>query len=240
MRKVRVYQQISLSENTEVLLNREASNHLCNVLRLKVGYTLYIFNGDGNDYEAKVVSADKRATRLQLFNAIAVNIESPLQIHLGQGISRGDRMDYAIQKAVELGVTCISPIITEYCSVKQKIIESKQEHWEKIIISACEQSGRAILPKLNDPIMLSVWLEKQTETTRLVLSPEGDARLQQLSHISPSIALLIGPEGGLSEQEVSHCLQHNFTNIGLGPRILRTETAASGSIAVIQALFGDG
>lgn len=239
MRHIRTYQNLPLEENTDIVLDRTASNHLCNVLRLKVGHQLSVFNGDGHDYAAQVIVADKRATQLHINHATTVSNESPLQIHLGQGISRGDRMDYAIQKAVELGVTQITPIITEHCSVKQKVFESKQEHWQKIIISACEQSGRARIPSLQLPTSLSDWLKNLPVATKFVLSPEAKTRLQNINSVADTIALLIGPEGGLNPTEVKHCIEHDFIDVQLGPRILRTETAACSTIAIIQALFGD-
>lgn len=230
-----VGQQASLSEN--------AMAHAVRVMRLKVGDTLTLFCGDGFDYHCALTSIEKKSAKVEVISRIAVNNESPLTIRLLQGISSGDRMDYTIQKAVELGVTEIYPLSTERCVTKLSgdRAEKRTEHWQGVAIAACEQSGRALVPQVHAPLTLTQWLGQHAspDCLNLLLNPTGAKRLATLSNPERVIHLLIGPEGGLSPAEIELASQHHFQSIVLGPRILRTETAALTAIACMQSLWGD-
>jgi len=241
MRISRFYTPLPLRVDDEIELDTQLSHYINNVLRLKQADPIILFNGDGNEYTAEVLSITKKQVIAIINSQLSIRSESPLHIHLAQGVSKGDRMDFALQKSVELGVTEITPVITERCAVKLSADrwQKKYEQWQKIIVSACEQSGRNILPTLNQPIALNKWLGQSTEQQKVMLTPGSTKYMSSLTRPVHGFRLLIGPEGGLSEQEVYTCEQTGFTSVNLGPRILRTETAALASIAIMQALFGD-
>ncbi|MDN4501490.1 16S rRNA (uracil(1498)-N(3))-methyltransferase [Alteromonadaceae bacterium BrNp21-10] len=241
MRIPRIYHPDLLAVDADVVLSADAANHLIKVLRLRLGHPLVLFNGDGNDYPAELLSTDKRQAIAKIDAKLTISQESPLKIHLGQGVSKGDRMDFVLQKSVELGVDEITPLITEHCVVKlnEERWQKKHQQWQKIIIGACEQSGRNVLPKLHAPLTLSKWMQQSTNQLRLTLHPKADARIQHLRCPKAGVRLLIGPEGGLSEQEIYQAQENGFESVLLGPRILRTETAALTSIAALQSHFGD-
>lgn len=242
-RLTRVYHEAALQLEQEFCLSDVASHHLKNVLRIQPGQALVVFNGDGCDYSATVTHVDKKGVwaRINSLNSITpVMRESPLRIELAQGISRGERMDYAIQKAVELGVSCIQPLWTERCGVKldAERLSKRMLHWQAVIINACEQSGRAVLPQLISPTDLHQWLAQPNEAElRLVCSPHGGVALPDVSYIR--VALLIGPEGGLSEAELHDAAAAGLYAWQMGPRILRTETAAVVALSLVQAAWGD-
>lgn len=217
--------------------------HAVRVMRLKVGDTLTLFCGDGFDYQCALTRIEKKSAQVEVLDRTSVNNESPLNIRLLQGISSGDRMDYTIQKAVELGVTEIYPLSTERCVTKLSgdRAEKRTEHWQGVAIAACEQSGRAMIPMVHSPVTLQQWLiEHSTELSlNILLNPVGAKKLQALPTPSQAIHLLIGPEGGLSPHEIDVAIQHQFQSIILGPRILRTETAALTAIASMQTVWGD-
>lgn len=217
--------------------------HAVRVMRLKVGDTLQLFCGDGFDYACALTSIEKKSAQVEVLSRKAIDCESPLSIRLLQGISSGDRMDFTIQKAVELGVTEIYPLSTERCVTKLSgdRAEKRTEHWQGVAIAACEQSGRAIVPTVHAPLSLVQWLGQHAspETLNLILDPVGAQRLASFSKPQHMIQLLIGPEGGLSAAEIALARQHHFQSIVIGPRILRTETAALTAIASMQALWGD-
>jgi 16S rRNA (uracil1498-N3)-methyltransferase len=241
MRISRFYTPLAMQVDDEIELDPQLSHYINNVLRLKQSDPIVLFNGDGNEYTADVLSINKKQV-IAIVNAqLSMRSESPLNIHLAQGVSKGDRMDFALQKSVELGVSEISPVITDRCSVKLSAErwQKKHEQWQKIIISACEQSGRNVLPTLNQPITLNRWLGQTTEQQKVMLTPGSSKYMSSLSRPVHGFRLLIGPEGGLSEQEIYTCEQTGFESVNLGPRILRTETAALASISILQALFGD-
>jgi 16S rRNA (uracil1498-N3)-methyltransferase len=229
-----------LSDNTAV--------HATRVLRLNVGDTIKLFNGDGLDYTCELLSVKKSEVLAKIISREAINNESPLNITLLQGISSGDRMDYTIQKAVELGVALIQPLNTERSVVKLSAerAEKRLEHWQNVVRSACEQCGRAKIPKVVAPVSLTAWLgayiyeaSRVSSVTRIILNPIGAKQLSTLPKTTQSIQLLIGAEGGLSQVEIDLAASHGFQSITLGPRILRTETAALAAIATMQALWGD-
>jgi 16S rRNA (uracil1498-N3)-methyltransferase len=202
-----------------------------------------LFNGDGNDYVCKFVSVQKSSITAQVISAAFVTNESPLNIILLQGISSGDRMDYTIQKAVELGVREIFPIATERSVVKLDATraEKRVEHWQQVVISACEQSGRAFVPKVHAPLTLKAWLSQHPHASscRILLNPIGAKQLTNIAKPQQSIELLIGAEGGLNPTEIEIATAHGFQSILLGPRVLRTETAALAAMACMHTLWGD-
>jgi len=241
MRVSRFYTSASLAADSELTLDADVGHYIARVLRLRVGDPLVLFNGDGSDYSAEITDINRQVVSVLINTQLFLHNESAFHIHLAQGVSKGDRMDFALQKSVELGVSEITPVVTQRCVVNlsQARWEKKHEQWQKIIISACEQSGRNIIPTLNPVVTLAKWLQQPTNAQKIVLSPNAS---QYMSHISKPIngvRLLIGPEGGLSEQEVYTCEQTGFFLANLGPRVLRTETAALASISILQSLFGD-
>ncbi len=240
MRIPRIYTPQSLTVNSIVSLDAEAANHVGRVLRMQTGQILQLFNGDGFDYQTEITDVSKKQVSVKLLDCTETTVESPLAIHLGQGISRGDRMDFAIQKAVELGVTEITPLFTERCGVKLEgeRLSKRTEQWQKIAISACEQSGRSKVPKVHAPLSLAQWLAQDTKELKLTLDPRASATIKTLIP-AKAIRLVIGPEGGFTEHEIAATAAAQFQGIQLGPRILRTETAALTAISALQLQFGD-
>ncbi len=243
MANLRFFTDSPLVLNTDIQLSENAAAHATRALRLNVGDHAIIFNGDGFDYECTLTSVKKNAVTATITGAKAIDNESPLNITLLQGISSGDRMDFTIQKAVELGVRLIQPINSQRSVVKltHDRAEKRVEHWQNIAISACEQSGRAFVPKILAPLSLENWLSQNPYncTTRILLNPIGAKRLTEIKEPASTIELLIGAEGGLSQTEIDLACSQHFQSIVLGPRILRTETAALTAISVMQALWGD-
>jgi len=240
MRVPRIYQQGALIVGQTCLLADDAANHVGRVLRMQANQALELFNGDGNNYQALIVEVGKKTVSVAIKDVLANPVESPLRIHLGQGISRGDRMDFAIQKAVELGVAEITPLFTERCGVKldAERAEKKREQWQKIVMSACEQSGRSVVPVVNPLTHLDKWLEQETKELKLTLDPWAKDTIKTLTK-AQAVRLVIGPEGGFSDKEVQQTQQAGFTAVQLGPRVLRTETAALTAIAALQLQLGD-
>lgn len=241
MRVSRIYYPYELSVDTQINLTDDATHHLANVLRAKPGQGIVLFNGDGNEYSAELLEVAKRKVVANVDSKLSLSIESPLDIHLGQGISRGDRMDWVLQKSVELGVSEITPLITERCGIKlnQQRWLKKHEQWQKLIISACEQCGRNVLPTLYPPTMFADWTTLSTNQLRLTLHPRAQKAFRHISVPPAGARLLIGPEGGFSEQEIYQTEQNGFQTIQLGPRVLRTETAAIAAITALQSIHGD-
>ena len=241
MRISRIYYPFELSIDTYITLTEDATNHLANVLRAKTGQAVVLFNGDGSEYSAELFEVTKRKVVVRIDSKISISIESPLSIHLGQGISRGDRMEWVIQKSVELGVTDITPLITERCAVKLSTDRwaKKHQQWKKLTISACEQCGRNVLPVLHAPSLFADWVSQSTNQVRLTLHPRAEKAFRHVSMPPAGARLLIGPEGGFTEQEIYQTEQCGFQTIQLGPRVLRTETAAIAAISAIQAIHGD-
>lgn len=241
MRIPRFYIDQDLVVDANLELSSELAHYIGNVLRLKIGAPIILFNGNGNDYPAEIVDIHKRKATAVVNSQISLSLESPLHIHLGQGVSKGDRMEFALQKAVELGVTEITPIITENCNVKldQTRWEKKYQSWLKLIIAACEQSQRNVLPQLHMPVSMQQWLGQTSELSKVILAPGAKTYLGNLPKPQKGFRLIIGPEGGLSEQEVYTAQELGYQASNIGPRILRTETAAIASIAILQSHFGD-
>lgn len=241
MRIPRFYTPQSLHADDEITLEESVSHYICNVLRLRENSPIILFNGNGADYTADIISSHKKHTTAIINAQISLSVESPLKIHLAQSVSKGDRMDFALQKAVELGVSEITPVLTEFCNVKlsQDRWQKKHEQWQKMIISACEQSQRNCIPNLHPTITFSQFIKTSTTKKRIILAPGSPTYLSGLARHSQGFQLLVGPEGGFSEQEVYTAEQIGYTTVNMGPRILRTETAAMTSISVLQALHGD-
>lgn len=228
--------------STSALLDLPAAahRHAVQVLRLKAGASLRLFNGAGLEYEAVLEQVTKKSSSIRLGHKVEINNESSLSMILLQGISRGERMDYALQKAVELGVNSIIPVVTERCNVPLSSgrADKRLAHWQGVMISACEQSGRSVLPKLSQIMTLEQAIESNDEHCCLVLEPLAVTGFTQLPP-QDSVVLLIGPEGGLSDQEIEQANSAGFQSIRFGPRVLRTETATVASLAVIQTMWGD-
>jgi 16S rRNA (uracil1498-N3)-methyltransferase len=241
MRIPRIYQTIPLASEREISLDAIASQHLLKVLRLREGASVIVFNGNGDSYRGVLTQVSGKTAVVNLHERINEVTESPLQIHVGLGISKGERMDYAIQKLVETGVHSITPLVTEYTVVKldAKREQTRLQHWQGVIGSACEQCGRSFLPSLHAVGELSAWLGSVTTECKLVFDATGTTPLKSIQPTPVSVSVLIGPEGGLSEHEVSAACRHGFQSVRLGPRILRTETAAVAISAALQTLWGD-
>lgn len=240
MRIPRIYTSQPLQLEAVVSLDDNAANHVARVLRLPIGAEIHLFNGAGGEYICYLTTITKREIIVRIEKFVAHNIDSALKIHLGQVISRGERMDYTLQKAVELGVTEITPLTSDFCNVKlqEERMDKKLAHWQGVIISACEQSGRTKLPALHQPQSILAWVANIKAQHKLILEPTAENTIQTLSPAT-DFALLIGGEGGLSDKEIQYAVTHQFTGIKLGPRILRTETAGLAVIAALQTLFGD-
>ena len=241
MRMPRIYTDSPLHEGVTADLDEQASQHVGRVLRMEPGQELRLFNGDGNDYPATIISASKKNVAVQVGSPEANTTESPLEIVLGQTLSKGDRMDYAVQKAVEMGVTRIIPLTTERCEVKLKgdREDKRIRHWQSVAISAAEQCGRARVPEIGPVMAISQWLEHTADCDlRLVLHHRTERSLAAIDKPA-RIALMIGPEGGLSAAEISAAEAAGFLPVALGPRVLRTETAPVAAITLCQWLWGD-
>lgn len=241
MRITRIFIDLPLREKAEFLLNKEITHRLQNVLRLRHGAPLIVFNGQGGEYEAKFLTIEKHAARVVVHRFLKVSRESTLKMHLVQGIPRAEKMDYILQKSVELGVASIAPVITEYSPIRLDPSDArhKRKRWQDLVIAAAEQCGRNQLPTLYPPKPLDEWLgESREDTPTLLLHPGGNTKLKELPTLS-EVTLLVGPEGGFSEAEVSTSCNHGFYRVDLGPRILRTETASIVAFAALLALWGD-
>mgnify|MGYP000330184582 CR=1 FL=1 len=240
MRIPRIYTHQPLQENTLIELEPQASQHLSKVLRMNEGAELTLFNGSGGEYSASISQLAKKQLTIQVHKEKTDDKQSPLDIHLGIAISKGDRMDWVMQKATEIGITQITPLYTERTEVKLKgdRAKKKTDHWQQVIISACEQSARNRLMSLKQPSSLSEWLRSTQAEKKFVLHHRSDEGLN--SNEKPtSVALLIGPEGGLSNDEINQAQRHDFSALTLGPRVLRTETAPIAAASILQYLWGD-
>lgn len=240
MRRIRIYHKGNLASGLTVMLDPNSSHHLLQVLRKKIGERFVLFNGDGGEFDAVLTSANKKTACVEIGTWHERQVDSPLSIHLGQGISRGERMDYAIQKSVELGVTEITPLFTAFCQVQlsDNRIEKRVAHWQAIAISAAEQSGRCVVPVVHSPILFDEWASLAADI-KLICCPRHDNAFSGSIQHQQSVALAIGAEGGFSDHEVQWAVQAGFHSLLLGPRILRTETAAVVALSVLQSKWGD-
>ena len=244
MRLNRVYVEGPLLSGKRVKLEGSAASHITRVLRLRVGAALILFDGAGGEYEASIDKAHGGEVIVAVGAQQAIERESPLKLTLAQGVSRGERMDLVVQKATELGVAQLVPVLTERSVVRLTAQQSdrKMNHWRAIAIAACEQCGRNRLPAVAAPLALRDFLKGDAGTssdTRLLLSPVGTAALNDVPRPSGGVTVLIGPEGGLTDEEEHAAVTAGFVALRLGPRVLRTETAAIAALALLQRAFGD-
>jgi 16S rRNA (uracil1498-N3)-methyltransferase len=241
--KTRLFSPDELAADSELWLTGERAKYVTRVLRLKMEDTIVMFDGNGDQYGAAIKAFAKDRVLLQVGDRQISDVESPLSIRLVQGVSRGGRMDVVVQKATELGVHGISPVITEFSVVKLggERAARRLEHWQKICRSACEQCGRNTLPEINMPQMLGDWLDNHPcdKATRIMLDPECGESISALEAPESNVILLVGPEGGMSDTERVRCEASGFRSVSLGPRVLRTETAALAGISVLQTRWGD-
>ena len=239
----RLFVSGALSNDAELVLQGEQANYLGRTLRSRVGDTVTVFNGDGGEWPASIEHIGKNSVTLRLGAVVESATESPLKIHLVQGISRGERMDFVVQKATELGVSRITPILTHHGMIKldQKRADKRRQHWQHIAESACEQSGRTQPPRIDEPLALNTWFGDRDPagTMEIVLQATATASLVSLSAPTAGLCLLVGPEGGFSEREYEDAEMAGFQAASLGPRILRTETAALAAVTVAQSCWGD-
>ena len=241
MRIPRVYSPQLISIGDEVQLESGPTRHLTSVLRMSVGQEVILFNGQGGEYRGQLIDAKKSFASVQINSFDETDRESPLSIHLGIGISSGERMDWIVQKATELGVTQITPLFTERCEVKLTgdRLSKKIRHWQQVAISACEQCQRNRLPTINPPIPIQNWLTNCSEELKLLMYHRSNKRLHDIAQQATSIALLVGPEGGFTDREIDEAMHQKFQPMALGPRVLRTETAPIAAISILQAQWGD-
>lgn len=242
MRNIRIYADSPLSVSARLVLPGNASRHLLRVLRCRRGAELTLFNGEGGSFSSRIVSAANQSVEVEIVDFYPETPGDGLDITLGLGISRGSRMDYAVQKSVELGVSTIAPLFTERSNVKldQKRVQTRLEHWKKIIIHACEQSGRNILPTLSAPRPFIEWVSRDDNTAKFLLAPDARHTISTISAIEGGRnSILIGPEGGLTDEEREMAEKQGYVPIRLGPRTLRTETAVAAAITSFQVLWGD-
>ena len=260
-RTPRFFHDGELHAQSELQLTKKASHHLVTVMRTKEDDSIELFNGDGYNYSAVVTSSGQRVpgkrAQLNIYARSKANCESPLSLTLVQAISRGDRMDSCLRQSVELGVTHVQPVYSRHSvnAYDEQRVEKKTTHWNNIIISACEQSGRAIIPKLGMPLSLTQWLENAAgersdinknplaQRTDYIFSPHAEntlaSHLSSQTRIPSSCALIIGPESGFDEDEINGATVTGVQSVQFGNRILRTETAGPACVAVMQSLLGD-
>ena len=244
MRLTRVYVAESLASGRRVRLEGNAASHITRVLRLRVGAALTLFDGTGGEYEGSIDKAHGGEVIVAVGAQTPIERESPLELTLAQGVSRGERMDLVVQKATELGVSHLVPVLTERSVVRLSAQQSdrKVNHWRAITIAACEQCGRNRLPTIAAPVALREFLATSTGASpgaRLLLSPTAAATLADLPRPANRVTVLIGPEGGLTDEEERAAIAAGFMALRLGPRVLRTETAAIAALTLLQRQFGD-
>lgn len=241
MRIPRIYHPEPLNANQLVALTDDAANHVGRVLRMGPDQLVQLFDGSNQVFEARITHADKKSVQVQVLSATEDDRESPLHLHLGQVMSRGEKMEFTIQKSIELGVKVITPLFSERCGVKldAERLNKKIQQWQKIAIAACEQCGRNRVPEIRPAMDLADWCAEPEAGLKLNLHPRASQSINTLPLPVERVRLLIGPEGGLSREEIAMTAQHQFTDILLGPRVLRTETTALTAITALQVRFGD-
>lgn len=240
MRVSRLYVNAALNVGGRIELDDDATHYVRSVLRLKQDQNIVLFNGQGGEYVGRFSEVSRKHVRVEIETYSQRDVESPLQVNLGMGISRGDRMDWAVQKAVELGVAKLTPLLTERCVTKLTDDKKQQrlQHWQHIVQHAAEQSGRTRLPEMSDIIDISEWLSQQ-QGLRIFLDPYAEHSLADLQPENLRVTLLSGPEGGFSESERQLAKAVGFIPVRMGARILRTETAVLSALTAVQTLWGD-
>jgi len=245
MRVPRIFQAVPLKVGESIRLDAQATTHVVRVLRLKQNDRITVFNGKGGEFSGIISEISKRESVINLLEHLSPVNESPLDISLLQGVSRGERMDYTLQKAVELGVHKIFPVFTEHTAVhiNDERKEKKQSHWQGVVNSACEQSGRNLIPEVYTASSLYQCLDQFSVSDKvvgLVLNHRAAISIADTNMEKPDrIILVAGPEGGLSESEITELERRNYISVKMGPRVLRTETAALAAISILQSMWGD-
>ncbi len=242
MRVTRVHVDSALAPDSDLPLPEAAAYHVARVLRLREGATIVAFDGSGHDYRCEVLSVKGGAVLVRVGARTPGLPESPLAITLVQAVSRSERMDWTLQKATELGVRTIVPVLSARSVVRldERQSAKKLRHWQALVTAACEQCGRSIVPELRAPQELGRFLaEPHRDAQRFVLSPAGPESLAGLANDGARVELLIGPEGGLDDDELERAIVAGFRPVRLGPRVLRTETAGIVALTVLQARWGD-
>lgn len=241
MRRSRIHTTQALEAGVTIALEQRVEHYLSRVLRLGDGDEITLFNGDGRDYSARLCRDGRGSLCASIIAHVEPVNESPLAITLVQAVGRGERMDFALQKATELGVARIQPITSERVGVKleEKKRTRRLGHWQGVVISACEQAGRATVPEVLPLISLQAWLQEGGATQRLVLDPMATQPLSAVAPAEGPVAIVVGPEGGFSEREMEMLRSSGVRPVSLGPRVMRTETAGPAAIAVLQTISGD-
>lgn len=237
----RVYLEGPLGPGSRVVASTARAHYLGRVLRMAPGEALRVFDGRGAEFDATIHQVSRHQVLLNIGAAVAAVPESPLRVTLALGVSRGERMDTAIQKAVELGVARIAPVFTSRSTVRLEgaRADHRREHWREVVVSACEQCGRSLVPAVEPPRSLGAWLEAAEPGLKLCLAPDGGRQVRDLSWTGQPVTLLVGPEGGLAPAELAATIAAGYQRLVLGPRVLRTETAPLAALAVLQARWGD-
>ncbi len=243
MRLSRVHVDAPLAVGQRVAVEGAAANHVARVLRLRAGDAITLFNGTGTEFAGSIAEVRRDSVVVDVKEQRAAGGESPLSLTLAQGISRGERMDWILQKATELGGSRIVPLFTERSVVRldERQAQRKLQHWRGIAIAACEQCGRNRVPEIASPLNIFEFVSgaAAARQTRLLLSPSGEQSIEAVSAAASGVTVLIGPEGGLTDNEQDAALRFGFTAVRMGPRILRTETAAIAALTILQHRFGD-
>jgi len=241
MRTPRIFQNLPLLEGNTVELDENGSRHLSRVLRLNVGDPVILFNGTGGEYHGHIADLGKKAVAVELTFFNEADRASPIHVHLGQVLGKNDRTDYALQKAVEMGVSEITPLISQRCEVKlnSQRMDRKLEQWRHLLIAACEQCGSNIVPVINPPMTLLRWAESVQAERKWILHTEELPANPFAAPAPESLCFAVGPEGGFADDEVEQVKDHGFDCITLGPRIWRTETAPVAMLSLIQLHWGD-
>jgi 16S rRNA (uracil1498-N3)-methyltransferase len=243
MHTPRFYVPLPMASGEQLTLPSQAAHHAVRVLRLRVGDVVQVFDGSGKEYSGCIEFAEGSTCIIVLGESFLPAVESPIQIRLGQGLTQADKFDWVLQKAVELGVTCIDPIQMTRSIVRldKERAQKKLSHWEGVVISAVEQSGRVKVPEVS-PVAINVehWLASLPDgPLRVRLAPEVKATFAQLTPPKSGVVLVVGPEGGFDPSEIQQLEAAQFVSVSLGPRVLRTETAALAAISSLQSCFGD-
>lgn len=240
MRTIRILLKDTLASGEIIDVDATTAHHLLTVLRVSTGQNLIVFDGNGHSARAEVHDATKQKLSVRILEPLDEHPESPLYTHVGLAVSKGERMDFAVQKLVEMGATEISPLFTEFTVVKLDLQRQTKRlaHWQKIIENACEQCGRNQLPRLNPVSALAQWLQ-QTHKLGIYFDAHAQTELASIQPQPDRISIIIGPEGGLSDKEIVAARQAGFIGIQLGPRIMRTETAAIACLSALQVYWGD-
>lgn len=243
MRSIRIYHPIELHTGEKTNLSPEGCHHVVNVLRLKEQQPLILFDGLNHEYDVLITQIQKKSVECTVLNKRHVSRESKLHLHLAQGIAKGDRMTYSLQKAVELGVSEYTPLWTQHAAFKwdASLNEKKMQQWQAIMISACEQSGRNTVPKLNPITDFQTFIKQTKNQNQFILEPVQGVNWEKLSwsKAGSDSTLMIGPEGGFSELEIKCAFENGYQGLTLGPRILRTETAVVVALTLFQMMKGD-